>query len=51
MSTSTCQPRKLDLPIVQSESCTTPLLESQGCVGVRGSYSVLCRVRFQLKKN
>lgn len=41
--TSTCQPRKIDLPIVQSESCTGNLQSSQGCVGVVGSPSVLCK--------
>lgn len=41
--TSTCQPRKIDLPIIQSESCTGSLQSSQGCVGVVGSPSVLCK--------
>lgn len=41
--TSTCQPRKIDLPIVQSESCSGNIQNSQGCVGVVGSPSVLCK--------
>lgn len=44
-STSTCAPRKIDLPIIPPTSCTQPLIESQGCIGVVGSHSVLCRVR------
>lgn len=43
LETSTCQPRKIDLPIVQSESCSGSLQESQGCIGVVGSPSVLCK--------
>lgn len=46
-STSTCAPRKIDLPILSS--CTQPLIESQGCIGVVGSHSVLCRVRLDLE--
>lgn len=44
-STSTCQPRKLELPIIPKGGCTVPLHDSQNCVGVRGSPSPLCRVR------
>lgn len=44
-STSTCQPRKLDLPVVPKSSCSQPLIDSQGCIGVVGSNSVLCKVR------
>lgn len=43
-STSTCQPRKLDLPVIPRDACTVPLEDSQSCVGVRGSASALCRV-------
>lgn len=50
-STSTCQPRKIDLPIQSSSSCSQPLLDSQGCIGVVGSYSVLCRVSYYKKKS
>lgn len=41
--TSTCTPRKIDLPILQSDSCSMNLRDSQGCVGVVGSPSILCK--------
>lgn len=41
--TSTCQPRKIDLPIAEHESCQKATQESQGCVGVVGSSNILCR--------
>lgn len=41
--TSTCQPRKIDLPVLRSESCTMNLRDSQGCIGVVGSPSILCK--------
>lgn len=40
----TCEPRKVGLPILSSKSCTNYLFESQGCVGVIGLPSVLCKV-------
>lgn len=39
----TCQPRKIELPILDSRSCTGNLLESQGCAGIAGNPSVLCK--------
>lgn len=41
--TSTCQPRKVDLPVAESQSCSKPVQGSQGCMGVVGSSSILCK--------
>lgn len=41
---STCKPRKIDLPIMESGFCTRIVDASQGCVGVIGTPSVLCKV-------
>lgn len=38
-----CNPRKIELPILDGGTCTGNLLESQGCVGVVGNPSVLCK--------
>lgn len=40
----TCEPRKVGLPILSSKTCPNYLFESQGCVGVIGVPSVLCKV-------
>lgn len=40
----TCQPRKIELPIIQTIECSRNLIESQGCVGVIGSRNVICKV-------
>lgn len=41
---TSCHPRKIDLPILHTEACSGALIESQGCVGVVGARSTLCKV-------
>lgn len=41
---TSCQPRKIELPVMRTEACTGFLIESQGCVGVVGARSTLCKV-------
>lgn len=42
---TSCQPRKVELPVMRTEACTGFLIESQGCVGVVGARSTLCEVK------
>lgn len=41
---TTCLPRKIGLPLLESQSCSEKILNSQGCVGVVGASNVLCKV-------
>lgn len=40
---TSCQPRKIDLPVMPTAACSGFLIESQGCVGVVGARSSLCK--------
>lgn len=46
---TSCQPRKIELPVMRTEACSGFLIESQGCVGVVGARSTLCKVNLHLK--
>lgn len=41
---TSCQPRKIELPVMRTEACSGSLIDSQGCVGVVGARSTLCKV-------
>lgn len=43
----TCQPRKIEVPIIRTVECSRNLIESQGCVGVVGSRNVICKVNHE----